>query len=425
MSVADLFATSERQMIGDLRDDECAVLEAGAADIVPADGIRSKLQLVQSESRPLIVKLGFDPTAPDLHLGHAVVLRKLRQFQRLGHRIVIIIGEFTASIGDPTGKNEARPPLSREAITENAQTYLNQLGLVLDVARIEVRSNAEWFDAITLRGMIDLMAQHTLAQIMAREDFTTRFREGSPISLHELVYPILQGYDSYVINADVELGGHDQLLNCLVGRHMQAAKGRPAQTVLCMPLLRGVDGTAKMSKSQGNYVGLTEPPDDMYGKIMAISDELLPEYVALTMAAPVTARELQQALLAGTQSPMAAKKAVAFDVVRQFHGDAAAQSAADTFYRKIQRKVLDDEDYVRVPLATIGAAGAPVSLVDIGAAITRKSKSEIRRLIASGGVSVNGDQTTDVAFVFKPLVPGTRLRFGKRAYYEIAGDGSD
>jgi tyrosyl-tRNA synthetase len=206
---------------------------------------------------------------------------------------------------------------------------------------------------------------------------------------------------------------------------MQAAKGRPAQTVLCMPLLRGVDGTAKMSKSQGNYVGLTEPPDDMYGKIMAISDELLPEYVALTMAAPVTARELQQALLAGTQSPMAAKKAVAFDVVRQFHGDAAAQSAADTFYRKIQRKVLDDEDYVRVPLATIGAAGAPVSLVDIGAAITRKSKSEIRRLIASGGVSVNGDQTTDVAFVFKPLVPGTRLRFGKRAYYEIAGDGSD
>jgi tyrosyl-tRNA synthetase len=400
--------------------DTGASLEAGAAEVVPPDGIRAKLETASRENRPLIVKLGFDPTAPDLHLGHAVVLKKLRDFQRRGHQIVVIIGEFTARIGDPTGKNKARPPLSREQVAENASTYLHQLNLILDLDRLEVRSNAEWFDTMTVRDMIDLLAYYTVAQSMEREDFSRRYRERVPISLHELVYPLLQGYDSYVVQADVEVGGLDQLLNCLVGRHVQEAKGVPAQAVVCMPLLRGTDGQAKMSKSEGNYVGLTASPVDMYGKIMSIPDELLPEYLDLTTDLPLQDREALKARLGqGAENPMAIKKAIAFDVVRQYHSEHAAEAAAEFFYRQVQKKEPAAEDYVRVDLDTLSLPRRSVTLVDLGSAIARRSKSEIRRLIHNGAVSVNGERVDDAGYTFESVQPGTKVRIGKRGYYAI------
>jgi tyrosyl-tRNA synthetase len=400
--------------------DAVASLEAGAVEVIPPDGLRAKLGIASRENRPLIVKLGFDPTAPDLHLGHAVVLKKLRDFQRRGHQIVVIIGEFTARIGDPTGKNKARPPLSREQVAENASTYLRQLSLILDVDRLAVRSNAEWFDTLTVRDMIDLLAQFTVAQIMEREDFSRRYREGVPISLHELVYPLLQGYDSYVIESDVELGGMDQLLNCLVGRHVQEAKGVPAQAVVCMRLLRGTDGQDKMSKSVGNYVGLTDSPIDMYGKLMSIPDELLPEYIDLTTDLSLEEREALKARLGqGAENPMAIKKAVAFDVVCQYHSEHAAEAAAEHFYRQVQKKEPAAEDYVQVTLGTLSLPKPPVTLVDLGAAIARRSKSEIRRLIHDGAVSVNGERVDDAGYTFESVQPGTKVRIGKRGYYEI------
>lgn len=400
-------------------DQACAILQDGTATIVPADGVRTKLETAQREKRPLIVKLGFDPTAPDLHLGHAVVLRKLRQFQDLGHRIIFIVGEFTGRIGDPTGKNKARPPLTHEQVSANAATYLHQIGKILDTTRLEARSNAEWFDKMTVRDSVELLAGHTLAQLMEREDFSKRFREGTPISLHELMYPILQGYDSFMIHADIEMGGNDQLLNCLVGREIQEARGQAPQVVLCMPLLRGTDGSIKMSKSEGNYVGLTDEPSNMYGKIMSIPDDLLEEYIELAMAVPrAEKQELKRKLADGTENPMVIKKAVAFDVVRQFHGVEPAEAAAEAFARQFQKKALEDEDYERVPIDSLPGRQA-VPVVDICAMVAKKSKAEIRRLIQSGAININGDRVNDPMYKLAVVEPGTRIRIGKRGYYEI------
>ncbi|WP_211236704.1 tyrosine--tRNA ligase [Sporocytophaga myxococcoides] len=257
------------------------ILKENVEIIFLENGLDEKLKQAELQNRKLVVKLGFDPTAPDLHLGHAVVLKKLRQFQELGHLIVIIIGDFTARIGDPTGKNKSRPPLNEDQVKENAKTYVAQLSKILDISKCSIRYNSEWLEGMNLSNAIQLLSQVTVAQMMHRNDFNTRFEKGIPISLHELVYPILQGYDSVEIMADVEMGGTDQLFNCSVGRQLQEGKGKKGQAVICMPLLKGIDGSDKMSKSQNNIIGLTDHPNEMFGKIMSIPDSLIVEYLKL------------------------------------------------------------------------------------------------------------------------------------------------
>ncbi|MDX8401994.1 MAG: tyrosine--tRNA ligase, partial [Mariprofundaceae bacterium] len=258
-----------------------ALLARGAVEILPADGLRSKLEQAAREGRPLRVKAGFDPTAPDLHLGHTVLLEKLRQFQSLGHQVIFLIGDLTGMIGDPTGKNETRPPLTREAVLANAETYKAQVFKVLDPARTEVRFNSEWMDRMSAADMIRLAAKATVARMLERDDFEKRYKAGQPIAIHEFLYPLIQGYDSVALRADVEIGGNDQKFNLLMGRQMQEAWGQPPQAVLTMPLLEGLDGVNKMSKSLNNYVGITEPAKEQFGKLMSISDELMLRYYEL------------------------------------------------------------------------------------------------------------------------------------------------
>ena len=303
-------------------------LLANVAIAEPEDGLAEKLKVAEAENRPLRVKLGFDPTAPDLHLGHAVVLQKLRDFQLAGHTIVVIIGDFTASIGDPTGRNKLRPPLSDAEIRENAETYLAQLGKVVDIDRVEVRRNSEWHGALSAADILRLMAKVTVAQVMTRDDFRRRFADGLPIHLHELLYPILQGYDSVMIDADIELGGTDQLFNNLMGRHLQETLGKPGQAVITMPLLVGTDGSDKMSKSKANYVGLTDAPEDMFGKLMSISDAMLPNYIDLTGSFADDERRAMRSSLEAGENPMVIKKRLAENVRHLLRGGVLAMDEA-------------------------------------------------------------------------------------------------
>ncbi len=289
-----------------------------------------------AHQRELIVKLGFDPTAPDLHLGHTVVLRKIRQFQDAGHKSVIIVGDFTARIGDPTGRNKARPPLSEDIIQENAKTYVNQLSKVVDIEKVEIRFNSEWLSKMTCDDVVTLMSNMTAAQLLQREDFSNRYNNNIPISLHELFYPMMQGYDSVEINADIEIGGTEQLFNCLVGRSLQESNGKPGQIVVSMPLLIGLDGKEKMSKSQNNYIALTEEPNQMYGKIMSMPDHLLENYLDLvTDFPPDKIAGMKMSLLEGTLPPMGAKQIIAENIVMQYHG-AGAISDLSQKYSSVQ-----------------------------------------------------------------------------------------
>lgn len=263
------------------------ILSRGIHSVLPEKAITDKLQFSAREKRPLRIKLGFDPTAPDLHLGHAVVLRKMKQFQDLGHQVVVILGDFTASIGDPTGKSETRPPLSAEKIEVNVKTYLDQLGKILDLSKAEIRYNSEWLSKLNMADSIKLMAKATVAQLLERENFALRYEKGQPIALHEFLYPLLQGYDSIVVEADAELGGTDQLFNNLMGRELQISEGKSPQMVLLMPVLVGLDGVQKMSKSLNNYIGLTEPASEMYGKVMSITDPMMATYFELCTDFPV------------------------------------------------------------------------------------------------------------------------------------------
>ena len=399
---------------------ESEILEAGAAIIVPQDGLREKLTVAKTEDRPMVVKLGFDPTAPDLHLGHAVVMKKLKEFQDLGHKIEVIIGNFTAEIGDPTGKNKMRPPLSEEQVAINSKTYLDQLSKILDVNRIGINYNAEWFNVMSVREMIRLMAQHTLARIMEREDFSTRFKEGQPIAMHELVYPLLQGYDSLMINADVEIGGTDQLFNCMVGRYIQEVRGKVAQAVVCMPLLVGIDGKDKMSKSKGNYIGLAENPHDVYGKLMSIPDALIPDYIKLATDLNEQAKKGLLESMEKGENPMIVKKTLAHNVVRQFNGREAADEAELFFRKQVQERELDAKEFIEVSLSALGLHPDNLGLVDLCVAIEKdKSKSDIKRLILGGGISVEDLKISDIKYRFDAIKDGTRLKIGKRGYYLI------
>ena len=392
-------------------------LAKNVENIQPQDGLKTKLSESEKERRPLIIKLGFDPTAPDLHLGHAVVLQKLKDFQDENHKIVIIIGDFTASIGDPTGRNQLRPPLSRDEIEVNCQTYISQLSKIVDVEKVEIRRNSEWHDKLDLQQLVRLLAKVNLAQIMQRDDFRTRYQDASPIAMHELLYPILQGYDSIMIEADIELGGADQLLNCMMGRLLQQSVGMKGQTVISMPLLVGTDGTEKMSKSKKNYIGLTEEPSEIFGKIMSIPDALISNYFEL--ASNINEEELR--VLQGEnpedRNPMELKKYLASKVVGRFYSDSEVDGARAHFERVFQRNEPSLDDYAVVTLASRDTSSTIRPLLDVcGDLKPNESRSQIRRQIRSGAVRLNQEKILDPEQQIE-IVHGTKLSFGKRQLY--------
>lgn len=389
-------------------DEQLARIRRGAAEIIVDAELRTKLERSRQTAAPLKVKLGLDPTAPDLHLGHTVVLQKLRDFQDLGHQIIIIIGDFTGMIGDPTGRSETRRPLTWDEIRSNAETYKAQLGKVLDMSRAQVRFNSEWLGPLTFEHVIRETAHLTVARILQREDFATRHAAGRPISLHEFLYPLAQGYDSVALGADVELGGTDQTFNLLVGRDLQRAHGQEPQVALTVPILEGLDGVQKMSKSLGNYVGITEPPADMYGKLMSVSDALMFRYFELVTRVPeheiVELRHLH---------PMEAKKRLARTVTAMYHGEAGAAAAEVAFARVVQaREVPDNIELIR--LAT-PSSSEPAWKVVVLAGMA-PSNSEARRLIQQGGVEVDGSRVTDPNQKIDVSGEGRLLQVGKRKF---------
>ena len=394
-------------------DEQLHIIKSGVADIVPEDALRAKL----GEGRPLIAKLGVDPTAPDLHLGHAVPLRKLRQFQDLGHEVVLIIGDFTALIGDPSGRNSTRPPLSAEEIEVNARTYIEQAFKVLDADRTTMRRNSEWLGPLGFADVIRLTSRFTVARILERDDFQKRYREGVGISLHELLYPMAQAYDSVAIRADVELGGTDQLFNLLAGRELMEKEGLAPQVCLTLPLLEGTDGVQKMSKSYGNYVGLTEPPAEMFGKVMSIPDELMIKYYRLCTALPVGEVDLLEAGLdSGDVHPNEAKRRLAREIVSLYHTEQAAVEAEDAFDRVFKSHEVPEEvpEYATVVPEEVFL---PALLNESGIV---SSNAEGRRMIAGGGVRIDGEQVApDVLAVPRERVAGSVLQVGKRRFVRI------
>ncbi|MBI4239810.1 tyrosine--tRNA ligase [Candidatus Uhrbacteria bacterium] len=401
-------------------DEQVKALEYGTATIVPKNGLKEKLLLASKEKRPLRIKLGCDPTAPDLHLGHAVVLKKMRQFQELGHTIILIVGDFTTKIGDPTGRNKARPQLSDDEIKKNSATYLKQFSKVVDVKKVEIRKNSEWFGKMSAADFIKIIARHTLARILERDDFTNRFKQGVPINMHELVYPIVQGYDSVMVQADIEMGGTDQLFNCLVGRAAQETHGRRPQVVISMPLLRGLDGSDKMSKSAGNYVGLTEDANTMYAKIMSIPDELIEEY--LDLASSFDQKECQELKkrIAKGENPMLVKKELACNITEHYHSTVLAKKAEEYFTTQVQNRSLESKEFEERFLESLKLPKKTIGLLDLCAALEKKrSKSMLRDLIREGAVSVNGEKLTNVHHIFSKLEIGMKIKIGKRGYYEL------
>ncbi|MEN6616043.1 MAG: tyrosine--tRNA ligase [Syntrophorhabdus sp.] len=325
-------------------EEQLAVIKRGAVDLINEKELRDKLKRSEKEKKPLRVKLGMDPTAPDLHLGHTVVLQKLKQFQDLGHIAVFLIGDFTGMIGDPTGRNETRPALTKEEILANAETYKKQVFKILDPEKTEIRYNSEWFEKITAADMVRLCAQYTMARIMEREDFRNRYQNNVPISIHEFLYPLVQGYDSVALEADVELGGHDQIFNLFVGRDIQKAYGQESQVLVTVPLLEGTDGINKMSKSYGNYVGIDEAPDDMFGKIMSISDDLMLKYYELLSDITLDQlKALKDGITGGTIHPKQAKVDFAKEIITRFHNAAAAEAAHENFEKMFRDKGIPDD----------------------------------------------------------------------------------
>ncbi|KRT71561.1 MAG: tyrosyl-tRNA synthetase, tyrosyl-tRNA synthetase [Candidatus Rokubacteria bacterium CSP1-6] len=391
--------------------EQLSTIRRGTAEIVVESELRAKLERSLKTGVPLKVKLGLDPTAPDLHLGHTVVLQKLRDFQVLGHQAIIVIGDFTGMIGDPSGRSETRKPLTWEEIRVNAETYRAQLGKILDMSRTSVEFNSTWLGPLTFENIIRETANLTVAQMLQRDDFAARYASGRPISLHEFLYPIAQAYDSVALQADVELGGTDQTFNLLVGRDLQRAHGQEPQVALTVPILEGLDGAQKMSKTLGNYVGITEHPGDMYGKLMSIPDSLMLRYLTLVTRLPEDEiREIAQGLSAGRIHPMEAKKRLARTVTTQYHGEAAAREAEATFVRVFHdRQEPEKIDEIDIP------GGAKLRLVEIVVATGYvSSKSEARRKILEGAVDVDDATLTDPNAI--PLSDGRRrlFRMGKR-----------
>ncbi len=377
---------------------EMEIVERGAVDLISVDEMKKKLARAKAEKKPLRIKLGMDPTAPDLHLGHTVVLQKLKQFQELGHTAIFLIGDFTGMIGDPTGRIETRPVLSKELLLQNAETYKKQVFKILDRDKTEIRFNSEWFEAMNAADMIRLCAQHTVARMLEREDFKNRYQNNLPISIHEFLYPLVQGYDSVALRADVELGGSDQIFNLLVGRDLQKVYGQESQAVLTVPLLEGTDGVNKMSKTYGNYVGINEEPDVIFGKLMGISDDLMLRYYELLSDISVAElRDLKDGLGRGSVHPMDAKMRFAQEMVRRFHG-AAEAVGAEEHWKRIHRQGEIPVDVERVHRKRMTEpVWLPGLLKDIGMV---PSTSEGRRAIEQGGVyRTNTEPTKGDVFV--------------------------
>lgn len=387
-------------------DDTVGELTRGCAHIWTEAELRERL----ATGTPLRVKAGFDPTAPDLHLGHTVLINKLRQFQLLGHRAIFLIGDFTGMIGDPTGKNVMRQPLTREQVLENARTYRDQVFRILDPAHTEVVFNSTWMGAMGAADLVRLAAHHTVARMLEREDFSRRYRGGQPIGIHEFLYPLIQGYDSVALRADVELGGTDQTFNLLVGRQLQAAHGQREQVVMTMPILEGLDGVQKMSKSLGNYIAIADPPAEMFGKLMSVSDPLMWRYFELLSFRPLAdisslRREVEQGL-----NPRDVKMQLADEIVARFHGDLAAKRAADAFVQRFQKGVLPD-DLPEVHLrAEDGGLGIGYLLKNAGLAA---GTSEALRLVRQGAVRIDGEKVEDSALVL-PQGAVAVVQVGKR-----------
>ena len=388
-----------------------AVSRRGCEELLPeADWVR-KLSRSQATGVPLRIKLGLDPTAPDIHLGHTVVLNKMRQLQDLGHQVIFLIGDFTSMIGDPSGRNATRPPLTREQIEANAQTYYRQASLVLDPARTEIRYNSEWSDPLGARGMIQLAARYTVARMMERDDFAKRFKAGSPISVHEFLYPLMQGYDSVALKSDLELGGTDQTFNLLMGRHLQQEEGQEPQCILTMPLLEGLDGVDKMSKSKGNYIGITEPAPTMFAKVLSISDTLMWRWYTLLSFRSEAEIAALKAEVAGGRNPKDAKVMLAREITERFHGHAATDAAEADFALRSRGGIPDEIPEVALP-------GAPLG---IGALLKQAglvpSTSEALRLIEQGGVRVDGAVVSDKGL---KLAAGTVVvQVGKRKFARV------
>lgn len=394
-------------------------LQENVAIILPENGLEEKLALASKENRKLSIKLGFDPTAPDLHLGHAVVLKKLKQFQDLGHQIIIVVGSFTARIGDPTGKNKARKPLSAEDVQHNARTYINQLSKVIDVQKTKIVFNSDWLDALDFSEMIQLLSKVTVAQLMHRNDFNKRFTENTPIAMHELVYPILQGFDSVKTACDIEMGGTDQLFNCTMGRQLQEVHQMPAQIVMCMPLLRGLDGKEKMSKSLNNIIGLTDAPNEMFGKTMSIPDALIEEFINLTTDFSMEEKTALLSRLNEGENPMNIKKIIAKNIVSQYHDPDSADNAEQFFINQFQNKNFEEKVYEPVAIGSLKSMKNTISLVELCHQLKNDlSKSAIRRLIESGGVQINIIKITDADKKME-LIPQTKIKIGRRGFFEL------
>ena len=366
-----------------------AITQRGCEELLPLPEWQNKLARSAALGVPLRIKFGLDPTAPDLHLGHTVVFNKMRQLQDLGHTVIPLIGDFTSMIGDPSGRNATRPPLTREQIEANAQTYFNQISLVLDIDRAEVRYNSEWCDALGARGMIQLAAQYTVARMMERDDFSKRFASNTPISVHEFLYPLVQGYDSVALKSDLELGGTDQKFNLLMGRHLQQEKGQEPQCILTMPLLEGLDGVEKMSKSKGNTIGITEAANDMFSKVLSISDDLMWRwYPLLSFRSEGDVAELKAEVMLG-RNPKDAKVMLAKEITTRFHSQAAADAAEQDFINRAKGGVPD-------VIAEVHLTGAPLGIGQLlKQANLVPSSGEGLRLVDGGGVRIDGAVVSD------------------------------
>jgi tyrosyl-tRNA synthetase len=391
-------------------DADLALIKRGADELIVEEDMRKKL----ATGRTLRIKLGLDPTAPDLHLGHTVVLNKMRQFQELGHTVIFLIGDFTSMIGDPSGRNTTRPPLTREQIEANAKTYFAQASLVLDPEKTEIRYNSEWSDPLGARGMIQLAAKWTVARMLERDDFTKRFQGGIPISVHEFLYPLMQGYDSVALKADVELGGTDQKFNLLVGRELQKQYGQEQQCILTMPLLEGLDGVEKMSKSKNNYVGITDAPIDMFGKLMSVSDDMMWKYITLLSFESNATISGWKRDVEGGRNPRDIKVAFAQEIVARFHSQQDAKKALEEFESRHHGGIPEDIPEVRLEGP---AEGLGVLQVLKQAGLT-PSTSEGARMIEQGGVRIDGAKVTDKNLKV-PKGAAVVLQVGKRKFARI------
>jgi len=404
--------TQKKYPVTDRVIESMRIVKRGCDELLVEEEFEQKLARSEATGEQLRIKLGLDPTAPDIHLGHTVVLNKLRQLQDLGHKVIFLIGDFTSMIGDPSGRNTTRPPLTREQVEENAKTYYAQASMVLDPERTEIRYNSEWCDQLGARGMIQLASKYNVARMLEREDFTKRFRQGISISIHEFLYPLMQGYDSVALKADLELGGTDQKFNLLVGRELQREYGQEPQCILTMPLLEGTDGVEKMSKSKGNYIGISESPDQMFGKLMSISDELMWRYFELLSFRPMQEIEgLKQAVAQG-RNPRDVKVELAKEIVARFHSQSLADQALANFEARFKAGAIPED------IPEVKIAEAPIGILKaLRAAGLVSSGSEAQRNVEQGGVRVDGQKVSDKALT---LGPGTYvLQVGKLKFARV------